>query len=97
MDNFEDIRPYTPEEIPSAIEMLIGDEYFKKEVLDDEAVLESKVEKIVTPELLNTSYPISITVSGIIIDCKLLHLKNAYEPILDKFSDILIYLRFIHS
>ena len=30
MDNFEDIRPYTPEEIPAAIEMLIGDEYFKK-------------------------------------------------------------------
>ena len=30
MDNFEDIRPYTPEEIPSAIAELMGDEYFKK-------------------------------------------------------------------
>ena len=30
MDNFDDIRPFTPEETPSAIEELIGEEYFKK-------------------------------------------------------------------
>ena len=30
MGNFDDIRPYAPEEIPSAIEELMGDEYFKK-------------------------------------------------------------------
>ena len=30
MDNFDDIRPYTPEEVPAAIEELISEEYFKK-------------------------------------------------------------------
>ena len=30
MDNFEDIRPYTPEEIPAAIEELMAEEYFRK-------------------------------------------------------------------
>lgn len=30
MDNYEDIRPYTPEEMASAINELIGEEYFKK-------------------------------------------------------------------
>ena len=30
MDNFDDIRPFSPEETPSAIEELIGEEYFKK-------------------------------------------------------------------
>ena len=30
MDKFEDIRPYTPEEMPSAIEELMKEEYFKK-------------------------------------------------------------------
>ena len=32
MDNFDDIRPFFPEEIPSAIEELMGDEYFKRAV-----------------------------------------------------------------
>lgn len=30
MDKFEEIRPYTPEEMPSAIEELMKEEYFKK-------------------------------------------------------------------
>lgn len=78
MDNFDDIRPFTPEEIPSAVAELASEEYFKRAlsyVVPDVNLFLKRFDNIATTDDFQKEilFPVLKWLIGVVsesIDCK---------------------------